>query len=77
MVQVGRAPSDFKTVPSVGPGVCEIRMRDAAGAFRVLYAAKFPEAVYVLHAFKKTTQKTSREDMEMGTRRYRTLRAER
>jgi phage-related protein len=38
----------------------EIRIRDAAGAFRVLYVAKFGDAVYVLHCFQKKTQKTSK-----------------
>jgi phage-related protein len=35
---------------AIGPGVREIRVRDASGAFRVIYVAAFAEAVYVLHA---------------------------
>jgi phage-related protein len=45
MVQVGREPADFKPVPRVGPGAYEIRVRDEAGAFRVIYVAKFETAV--------------------------------
>ena len=60
MVQVGREPADFKPLPTVGPGAYEIRIRDAAGAFRVVYVAKFEEAVYVLHAFQKKTRICSR-----------------
>ena len=52
-VQQGRAPSDWKPMPSVGAGVVEIRVRAADGAFRVFYVAKFAEAIYVLHAFQK------------------------
>ena len=37
---------------SIGPGVKEIRIRDATGAFRVIYVAKFAEAIYVLHCFQ-------------------------
>ena len=37
---------------------------------RVFYVAKFPEAVYVLHAFRKTTRETSRHDKEVGKARY-------
>jgi hypothetical protein len=37
----------------VGPGVREIRVRDAAGAFRVIYIVALADAVYVLHAFQK------------------------
>lgn len=51
MVQVGREPTDFEPIPSVGPGAYEIRVRDEAGAFRVIYVAKFEHTVYVLHAF--------------------------
>lgn len=58
---------------TVGRGVREIRIRDAAGAFRVLYVAKFDDAVYVLHCFQKKTQKTSQTDMNLAARRYRDL----
>ena len=58
---------------SVGPGVREIRVRDAAGAFRVLYLAKLADAVYVLHCFQKKTEKTAKADVDLATRRYRDL----
>jgi phage-related protein len=48
-VQHGREPDDWKPMNTIGRGVREIRIRDAAGAFRVLYVAKFDDAVYVLH----------------------------
>lgn len=50
-VQQGKEPDDWKPMPTVGPGVQEIRVRDKRGAFRVFYVAKFEEAVYVLHVF--------------------------
>src|SRR5437762_11157253 len=50
-VQRGDAPDDFKPMSGIGRGVQEIRVRDAAGAFRVIYLARFEEAVYVLHVF--------------------------
>ena len=58
---------------TVGPGVQEIRIRDATGAFRVVYVAKFAEAVFVLHCFQKKTVKTSRADVELASKRYRDL----
>ena len=73
MVQVGREPSDFKPMPDVGHGVYEIRVRDRAGTFRVIYVARFDEAVYVLHAFQKKTAKASRLDIEVARRRYRLI----
>lgn len=57
-------------MPGVGAGVYEIRVR-AEGAFRVFYVAKFAEGIYVLHAFQKKSQQTSRLDMEVGRARYR------
>jgi len=64
---------DFKPLPDVGPGAHEIRVRDHAGAFRVIYVAKFEDAVYVLHAFQKKTRKASRMDIELAKRRYRLI----
>lgn len=60
-------------MPSVGQGVQEIRVRDAAGIFRVIYVAKFADAIYVLHCFQKKTQKTSKMDLELAAQRYREL----
>lgn len=58
---------------TMGQGVKEIRIRDAAGAFRVIYVAKFAGAVYVLHCFQKKSEKTSRTDLDLASRRYRDL----
>jgi phage-related protein len=57
----------------VGQGVREIRIRDEAGAFRVMYIAKFADAVYVLHCFQKKTQRTSKTDLDIAAKRYREL----
>ena len=58
---------------TVGQGVKEIRIRDAAGAFRIIYIAKFADAVYVLHCFQKKTAKTSKTDLDLAAKRYRDL----
>jgi phage-related protein len=76
-VQHGGTPDDWKPMSTVGLGVQEIRIRDASGAFRILYVAKFAEAVYVLHCFQKKTQKTSQADVQLATQRYRELIQER
>jgi phage-related protein len=68
-VQNGDTPSDFKPMPTVGLGVEEIRIR-TEDAYRIFYVARFAEAVYVLHAFQKKTQKTSKSDIEIGQKRY-------
>jgi len=51
----------------------EIRVRDASGAFRVIYIATLPDAVHVLHAFAKKTQATSQRDLDLATARFREL----
>ena len=72
LVQIGEAPSDWKPMPAVGLGVNEIRVH-AGGAFRMIYVAKFIEAIYVLHAFQKKSWKTSRSDLDLARRRFRAL----
>jgi phage-related protein len=72
-VQHGGEPDDWKPMKDIGAGVREIRIRAADGAFRVMYVAKFAEAIFVLHCFQKKTRKTSREDMELAAKRYKDL----
>lgn len=71
-VQLGEQSADWKPMPSVGLGVNEIRVR-IGGAFRLIYVAKFLEAIYVLHAFQKKSRKTARADIELARLRFRTL----
>jgi phage-related protein len=71
-VQSGLSPSDFRPMPAIGPGVFEIRVH-RAGEWRVIYVAKFQDAVYVLHAFRKKTRATRIGDIELARRRYRLI----
>jgi phage-related protein len=71
-VQEGLEPDSWKPMPSIGLGVSEIRVREN-GAFRLIYVAKFPEAVYVLHAFEKKAQRTPKRDIELARARFRAL----
>lgn len=69
-VQSGLDPEDWKPLNTVGAGVREIRIQDAVGIFRVLYVAKFSDAIYVLHCFQKKTEKTSQIDLDLAMKRY-------
>jgi phage-related protein len=71
-VQCGVLPSHWKSMPAVGPGVYEIRIH-VLGEWRVLYVAKFSDAVYVLHAFHKKTNRTRHEDIELARKRYKAI----
>jgi phage-related protein len=68
-IQKGEEPSDFKSIPTIGKGTKEIRIW-TGDAYRIFYVARFAEAIYVLHAFQKKTQQTSRQDIELGKQRY-------
>jgi phage-related protein len=72
-IQVGLEPEDWKPFDEVGAGTREIRIREAGGVFRVMYVAKFEEAVYVLHCFQKKTQATSKQDKRITEARYRAI----
>jgi len=69
-VQDGKEPDDWKPMPAVGPGVNEIRVWEDSGTYRVLYVAKFAEAVYVLHVFEKRSQKTPNSHIQLAKGRY-------
>lgn len=69
-VQAGLPPDDWKPFDVVGAGVREIRIRDRAGTYRVIYVAKFEEAVYVLHCFQKKTRATAKREKEIARARY-------
>ena len=72
-VQAGLEPADWKPFDEVGAGAKEIRIRDATGIYRVMYVAKFDEAVYVLHCFQKKTQATGKQDKAIAEARYRAV----
>ena len=61
---------------SIGLGVQEIRIH-AENEYRVIYVAKFAEAIYILHAFTKKSQETAQRDIEIAAKRYRELAGQR
>ena len=71
-VQNGLEPRDWKPIRSVGPGVKEIRIH-VLGEWRIVYVAKLTDAIYVLHAFQKKSQKTDKNDIELARRRFKEI----
>lgn len=71
-VQLGLMSRDFKLMPTVGVGAYEIRIKIGT-QWRVIYVANRDDAVYVLHAFQKTSQKTEKRDVELAARRYKQI----
>lgn len=75
-VQEGLDPTDWKPMQAIGAGVREIRIHGET-AHRVVYVARFQEAVYVLHAFTKKARATPRRDIELAKARLKELAATR
>ncbi|MBM4312368.1 MAG: type II toxin-antitoxin system RelE/ParE family toxin [Deltaproteobacteria bacterium] len=71
-IQSGLEPSDWKPMQIIGSGVKEICIH-ILGEWRVVYVAKYHEAVYVLHAFQKKTKKTRRQEIDLARQRYREI----
>ena len=74
-IQHGVDPTDWKPMSSIGSGVREIRIKHE-GQYRVIYVAKFADAVYVLHAFQKKTQKTPKQDIDSAKQALKQLQNE-
>lgn len=72
-VQRDLEPDDWKPMKSVGTGVREIRIKDRAGAFRVIYVATFADAIFVLHAFQKKSRATLHRDLALAAARFKVL----
>ena len=72
-LQRGLNPDDWKPMKTIGVGVREIRVRGVGGTFRVIYVATFHDAVFVLHAFQKRTEATSKRDLDLAAARFRDL----
>ena len=77
-VEYGGEPFDFKPMKTIGLGVNEIRHSAEGDQYRLIYIAKFREAIYVLHVItRKNTQQTSQHDIDLAKKRYKKLIAER
>lgn len=69
-LQNGQDPDDWKPMNTVGQGVREVRIRVAFGAFKIIYIAKFADAIDVLHCFQKKTKKTSKADLDLAAKQH-------
>ncbi|UXR65869.1 type II toxin-antitoxin system RelE/ParE family toxin [Bdellovibrio bacteriovorus] len=62
-----------KPMASVGAGVEELRIKDASGAYRVFYLARFADSILVFHAFQKKTEKTPSAEIRTGQKRLKEM----
>jgi phage-related protein len=71
-VQVGENPNDWKPMKGIGKGVKEIRIK-VENQYRVIYIDVLAYKIYVLHAFIKKSQKTSKRDLEIARHRLKEI----
>ncbi len=71
-IQHGLELSDWKSMRNIGQGVREIRIH-TKNQYRIIYVARFKDAIHVLHAFQKKTQKTQAKDIEIARKRYKEI----
>lgn len=58
-----------RSLPSLGAGVHELRLKGKSGIFRVIYFMKKKEAFYMVHAFTKKSQKTPQKNIKLALKR--------
>ena len=71
-LQAGLEVADWKPMPEIGRGVEEVRLRYESSAYRIIYIARYANAVYVLHCFNRKTKRTAEHDKHIAKVRYRT-----
>ena len=71
-VQNGFNPENFKPHKTIGMGVQELRVK-IGNEYRVIYTVKFDDAIYVLTAFIKKTQKTPKQAIDLAKRRLKEI----
>jgi phage-related protein len=72
LAQTGQHPPSAKPLKGFGSGVLELVEDYDGGAYRAVYAVRFRETVYVLHAFQKKSKRgtaTPKSDVDLIRRR--------
>ena len=74
-LQQGERPTDYRSLPSVGAGVFELRDQDERARYRVVYLSRIGKVVYVLHCFEKKGREMPRRDFEIARKRLKSVKA--
>jgi phage-related protein len=74
-LQQGERPRDYRPLPSVGPGVFELRDQDERAWYRVVYLSRIEDVIYVLHCFEKKSREMPRRDFEKAKQRLKAVKA--
>ncbi len=74
IAQFGGAAPTAKPWKGLGAGVLEIVESHEGNAYRAVYTVRFPEVIYVLHAFQKKSPsgiRTAKRDVDLVAQRLR------
>jgi phage-related protein len=74
-LQQGERPRNYRPLPSIGSGVCELRDQDARGWYRVVYLSRIDDVIYVLHCFEKKSREMPGKDFQRSKQRLKTVKA--
>ena len=74
-LQWGERPSDYRSLPSIGAGVYELRDQDERAWYRVVYLSRINDVIYVLHCFEKKSREMPRKDFEKAKQRLKAVKA--
>jgi phage-related protein len=74
-LQLGERPTDYRPLPSVGPGVFELRDQDERAWYRVVYMSRIKDIIYVLHCFEKKSREMPKKEFETARQRLKAVRA--
>lgn len=72
LAQTGQHPPSAKPLKGLGGRAVELAADFAGDTYRAVYTVRFPDAIYVLHAFKKKSKrgvKTPKSDIDLVKRR--------
>jgi phage-related protein len=62
-----------RPMPSIGKNVHELRFRDRTGIYRVIYVFVGGGTIYLIHAFMKKTQSTSKQNIDLAKKRLKEI----
>jgi phage-related protein len=74
-LQQSERPKDYRPLPSVGPGVFELRDQDERAWYRVVYLSRIENVIYILHCFEKKSREMPRRDFEKARQRLKAVKA--
>ena len=75
LLQVGEQPGMplSRPMPSVAPGVSELRLHGEDGQFRTFYFTASAKGILVLHAFVKKTRQTPPSEIQLVRKRLKEM----